>query len=397
MPKSAKTSSALPPHKKPDYLMKPPPPPPPHWRESELESRMVGNTTTMLRTALDRVLADLKRHYGAYLNAAGPAALDSEGKPMPTPGAYSSAEAATKFRAILKDAEQFLPPDEIQDWQRRFATDLDEAIANGGEAAAALQTIATGVSAQFAGANPLVIRAATKAATAFMEGEDARFRDQIAQIISEGIARGWGPKKLVPQIVRALEETTDPQGKTARMGLRRRAEKIARSELANAYAKGAIDHNLAEGFAYIRWVAATDEGTCRCCLSRHGRIYQSDLVTFPAHAECRCTLVPLSADEVQEEDSVIRDTLLDGDFWRGEHEAGVKALAKAEGISEDKARELLRLAISSQTPSERHLFPDREISLPPSVPLDAPKDGRSFSEAVAELAAKNARNRRPKG
>ena len=27
--------------------------------------------------------------------------------------------------------------------------------------------------------------------TAFMEGEDDRFRDQIAQIVSEGIARGW--------------------------------------------------------------------------------------------------------------------------------------------------------------------------------------------------------------
>ena len=71
---------------------------------------MVGNTATMFRTALDRVLADLKRHYGAYLNAVGPAALDPEGKPMPTPGAYSSAEAATKVRAILKDAQQVPTP-----------------------------------------------------------------------------------------------------------------------------------------------------------------------------------------------------------------------------------------------------------------------------------------------
>ena len=351
----------------------------------------------MLRTALDRVLADLKRHYGAYLNAVGPAALDPEGKPMPTPGAYSSAEAATKFRAILKDAQQFLPPTEIQDWQRRFATDLDEAIANGGEAATALQTIVNGASAQFAAANPLAIRAATKAATAFMEGEDDRFRDQIAQIVSEGIARGWGPKKLIPQIVKALEESTDTQDKTARMRLRRRAEKIARSELANAYAKGSLDHYLAEGFSFIRWIAATDEGTCRCCLSRHGRIYPADQVTFPAHSECRCCLVPITASDVQEEDPVIRDILLDGDFWRGEHDAGVKSLAKHEGISEKKARSLLQLAITTPTPSERHLYPDREISLPPSVPLDAPRDGRSFSEAVAERSAKNARNRHPEG
>ena len=382
--------------KNPDLLVKPPLPPPPR-RDGELETRMVANTTAMLRTALDRVLGDLKRHYATYLNAVGPSALDPEGNPIRAPGAYSSAEATAKYKAILRDAQQFLPPEEIAAWQRRFTTDLDEALAVGGEAAAALQTIVAGAGAQFTGANPLVIRAATQAATAFMEGEDARFRDQIAQIVSEGIARGWGPMKLVPQIVRALEETTDPQNKTARMGLRRRAEKIARSELANAYAKGAIDHNLNEGFAYIRWIAATDEGTCLCCLSRHGRIYPADLVTFPAHAECRCTLVPLPASEVQEEDPVIRDTFLDGEFWREEHDAGVKVLAKREGISKKKARSLLQLAISSPTPSELHLFPDREISLPPSVPLDAPIDGRSFSEAVAELAAKNARNRRPEG
>lgn len=140
------------------------------------------------------------------------------------------------------------------------------------------------------------------------------------------------------------------------MGLRRRAEKIARSELANAYAKGAIDHCLAEGFAYFRWVAATDEGSCLCCLRRHGRIYPADLVTFPAHAECRCTPGPVSADEVLEEDPVICDTLLDGEYWREAHDRGIKALAKREGISEKKARSLLQQAISSPTPSERHLF-----------------------------------------
>jgi len=116
-----------------------------------------------------------------------------------------------------------------------------------------------------------------------------------------------------------------------------------------------------------------------------------------AHAECRCTLVPVNTNDVLETDPVIRDTMLENEFWREEHDAGVQALAKREGISEKKDRSLLQLAISSPTPSELHLFPDREISLPPSVPLDAPKDGRTFSEAVAELAAKNARNRRPEG
>jgi SPP1 gp7 family putative phage head morphogenesis protein len=356
----------------------------------ELEGRMVANTTAMLRTALNRILRDLKRHYAAYINAVGPSATDPEGNPIRAPGAYSSAEATAKYRAILRDAQQFLPPEEIAAWQRSFTTDLVEALSIGGEAAASLQSIVTGAAAQFAGANPLAIRAATQAATAFMEGETARFRDQIAQIVGEGVARGWGPKRLERQIVEALEGTTDAAGKTSRMGLRQRAEVIARSELANAYVKGAIDHNLAEGFAYIRWVAATDERTCRWCLSRHGRIYPADQVVIPAHPQCRCTPVPLSADDVQEQDPVIRDTLLDGDFWRGEHESGVKALAKAEGISEERARGLLQRALTAPTASERYLFPDRTRSVRPSAPLDAPRGGRTFSEAVGEIAARRA-------
>jgi SPP1 gp7 family putative phage head morphogenesis protein len=360
----------------------------------ELEGRMVANTTAMLRTALDRVLGDLKRHYAAYLAAVGPSALDPEGNPIRAPGAYSSAEATAKYRAILRDAQQFLPPEEIQAWQQRFTTDLVEALAVGGEAAAALQGIVTGAGAQFAGANPLAVRAASQAATAFMEGEAARFRDQIAQIVSEGVARGWGPKKLERQIAQALEGATDPLGKTARMGLRQRAEVIARSELANAYVKGAIDHNLKEGFAFIRWVAATDERACRWCLSRHGRIFPADQVVIPAHPQCRCTPVPIPADEVLEPDPVIRDTLLDSEFWREEHAAGVKALAKAEGISEERAQSLLQRALNQPTASERYLFPDRKTSVPPSAPLDAPKDGRTFSEAVGQLAANRAATRK---
>jgi SPP1 gp7 family putative phage head morphogenesis protein len=356
----------------------------------ELEKRMVENTTAMLRTALDRVLGDLKRHYNAYLNAVGPEALDPEGNPIRAPGAYSSGEATAKYQAILRDAQQFLPPEEITAWQRRFSTDLVEALSVGGEAAAALQTMVTGATATYAGANPLAVRAATQAATAFMQGESARFRDQIAQIVSEGVARGWGSRKLERQIVGALEGTTDPTGKTARMGLRQRAEVIARSELANAYVKGAIDHNLKEGFAFIRWVAATDERACRWCLSRHGQIFPADQVVIPAHPQCRCTPVPVPASEVLEEDPVIRDTLLDGEFWREAQSEGVRALAKAEGISEEKARGLLQRALTTPTASERYLFPDRKRSIPPSAPLDAPMDGRTFSEAIGELAAKRA-------
>jgi len=68
----------------------------------------------------------------------------------------------------------------------------------------------------------------------------------------------------------------------------------------------------------------------------------------------------------------------------------VKALAKAEGISEERARGLLQRALSAPTASERYLFPDRKRSVAPSTPLDAPQDGQTFSEAIGELAARRA-------
>ena len=312
----------------------------------EMEARSVANTVAMLRRSLDRVLIDLRRHYAAYLDALGPGGTDPEGNPIRLPGAYSSAEAAAKFRAILQDAQQFLPQEEIKGWRQQFTTDLLEAMAIGGEAAATLQGIAAGTAtAQFAGANPLAVRAATQAATAFMEGEAARFRDQIAQIVSEGVARGYGSKRIERDIRAALEGSGDPNGKTARIGLKRRAEIIARSEIGNAYSKGALEHNLNEGFAYIRWIASTDERTCRWCLSRHGRIFPADRVVIPAHPQCRCTPGPVAAEDVEEQDPVLRDTLLDNAFWRDQHEQGVKNLAKNEGISEAAARRLLDAAL----------------------------------------------------
>ena len=89
---------------------------------------------------------------------------------------------------------------------------------------------------------------------------------------------------------------------------------------------------------------------------------------------------------------MIRDTLLSGEFWRAAQDRGVKALAKAKGISEERARGLLQKALTAPTASERYLFPDRKRSVQPSTPLDAPLtiDGRTFSEAIAELTARRA-------
>jgi SPP1 gp7 family putative phage head morphogenesis protein len=354
-----------------------------------LEDRVEANTIGMLRRSLDNVLVDLRRAYASYINAVGPAGFDPQGTPIRRPGAYTAGEAASKFRAIQEYAAGFLPPAEIAAWGRRFASDLVEATNLGGEVAATLQQIVTRASnlVPFAGADPFAVRAATEISTAFIQGEAARFRDQITQIVGEGVSRGWGPKRLERQVREALEGSTDPDGITQRLGLRQRAALIARSELANAYVKGSLDHALAEGFGYVRWIAANDERTCPTCASRNTRIYPVDRVVAPAHPRCRCVVGPVPTEAVEEPDPVLRDVLLDGEFWRREYQRGVEAFAAAKKIPIKTAEQQLNRALNTPSASERRLFPDRKEPLPPSVALDAPKGGRTFSEAIEARAA----------
>ena len=282
-----------------------------------LEVRAVRNTRAMLRRSLANTLATLRRSYQQYLEALGPMSRDPSGQFVRRPGSYTTAEATAKFRAILRDAQSFMPDFELQQWQARYQADLREALTLGVEAASELsrlqqlptpagpdigpttaaqvQNLAQDLLAMvtqppqaspFAGVNPEAVRAAALQATAYIAGEVARFRDEIVQIIGEGASRGWGPKRLERDIRRALQGAKDPNGITQRLGLEQRAELIARTELAAAYANGTLRTAQARGIAYVRLLASNDERTCPTCASRNGRIYPVDRITVPLHPRC---------------------------------------------------------------------------------------------------------------
>ena len=124
-----------------------------------LEIRSRRNTVAMLRRSLDRVLADLRRHYSQYLDALGPIGYDPARNPIRRPGAYSTAEATAKFRAILRDAAQFMQDSEIQQWAVTYEQDLREATRLGDEAANALVELVRRPDAEvpFTGADPAAI------------------------------------------------------------------------------------------------------------------------------------------------------------------------------------------------------------------------------------------------
>lgn len=349
---------------------------------NELEARVDANMAAVLDRSLEGLLGDLRRAYSRYLDAVGPAGADPNGAAT-RPGAYTTGEASTRFRSLLRIAGEFLPPEDVKAWADQFDADLREATQLGGEAAASLQQLATAAptAVPFAGANTLAIRSAVQISSAFIQGEGARFRDQIVQIAGEGVARGWGPKRLESKVREALNGAEDPNGITQRVGLKRRAQLIARSELANAYGQGQLDHARAEGFGYVRSIATQDERTCPACAARHGQVYPADRVPAAWHPMCRCTFAPVPNEAVEEPDPAIRDTLLDNEFWRGEYDDVLKTYAQGKGITVEKAQQQLNAALRVPTGTEKYLRPDATRSLSPSVALDAP-GGRTFEEAI---------------
>ena len=254
----------------------------------QLERRSRRNLVAILRRSLATTLADLRRSYASYINDLGPQAYDPARQTMRRPGEYSAAEATAKFRSIVLDAQRFMGEEELRQWQISYERDLREAARLGGELGARLEAMVSRPASEvpFTGADPLAIRAAAQTTSAFIQGETARFRDQLVAIVGEGATRGWGPARLERQIRQALRGARDPNRLNQRLGLEQRAALIARSELANAYAKGSLARARDRGDSYVRVLASNDERTCPTCASRNGRVYPVDRVVLPWHPRC---------------------------------------------------------------------------------------------------------------
>ena len=258
---------------------------------AKLEAQAEANTAAILRRSLTGTLKDLRRAYGDFLDPELVAYADPTGQMVLRPGQYSAAQAAAKFRGLAEIAQGFMTPQELDTWERAFRVDLQRATVLGGELGHKLAEVVgeprPGILRRFAGANRPAIEGAARQASAFIEGESAKFRQQLVQVVGDGVARGVGRGQMVQQ-VRMLLEGVDStsKGLTKSIGTVQRARLIARSELANAYGRGARDLAMANGFGYVRWIATESERTCPVCVARHGQIYPVAQATFPAHPNC---------------------------------------------------------------------------------------------------------------
>lgn len=336
-----------------------------------IASRAVDNTNAALRRSLLALFEKLRKYYGQYVDPNLPSTVSADGITR-RPGSYSIADGSAKFKALIDLSQGYLPDEQLKAIERMLQRAFADAVALGGELGQELAQKAdprAKIQAPFVGASKAAIEAAATTTSAYIRGEIESFRDNLTRIITDGIGQGLGPKKLEKQIRIALEGAKDPNGLNNKMGLKQRAELIARSELANAYVGAQKATAARNGFAYVRWIATKDERTCPVCASRHGKIYRIEDAVAPAHPRCRCSLSSVSSDAIEEKDSELRKQLLREDYWNNARETMLKEFAIGKGKKVDgkiipmefgKASKILEEAIRRPSPSERRQYPDMQ-------------------------------------
>jgi SPP1 gp7 family putative phage head morphogenesis protein len=326
-----------------------------------IEARAVVNTTAALQRSLMALLKGLRRYYGQYVDPSLPAQQSADGVTR-RPGSYSIQDGSAKFAELIKISQGFVPDSQLRAIERALKNSFEEAVALGGDLGQQLAREADpslpdpkGV---FVGASREAIKAAATTATAYIRGEVEGFRDNVGRIVTDGIGQGVGPRKLEQQIRTALLGARDPQGLNNIMGLKQRAELIARAEIANAYVDAQKASSVRNGFTYGRHIATKDERTCPVCASRHGRIYRLDQMVGTLHPRCRCSISPVSSDAVEESDPKLRAILLRDDYWEKARKDLTDQFAESKKWPFERASKVLEDAVLKPSASEKRRYPD---------------------------------------
>jgi len=137
-----------------------------------------------------------------------------------------------------------------------------------------------------------------------LEGVTEAMANNIAQILSQGMIDGDGPRLLARKMIAAIDgKNAGTLGLTDKLGrfipAKRRAEMIARTEIIRAHHLAAIQEYRNWGVLGIKvraeWITAGDSRVCKKCESMEGRTFTLDEIEpmIPAHPMCRCLALPI--------------------------------------------------------------------------------------------------------
>lgn len=110
----------------------------------------------------------------------------------------------------------------------------------------------------------------------------------ISQVLSEGVARGWGTAKIAREMNR----------KVVSIGIRR-ATVLARTEIIRAFAESTLNRfeesGITDVIGDVELATAEDLRVCPICASLNGKTYtlKEARGVIPVHPQCRCAWLPV--------------------------------------------------------------------------------------------------------
>lgn len=125
-----------------------------------------------------------------------------------------------------------------------------------------------------------------------LRGITAQMDTEMTRILTSGIANGTGAEVLAKELTDTVDGMT-----------RKRARRIARTELAYAHSEGQLDSfemmNIDEVGVMAEWSTAHDDKVCPLCQPMEGVVLtvKEARGLLPRHPNCRCAWIPANMGE----------------------------------------------------------------------------------------------------
>lgn len=190
---------------------------------------------------------------------------------------------------------------------------------------------------------PFDVAAVATQALRRLDHHGRAFAQKAERLVVDGLIRGrsWGAVSRDMQ--RELNITAY------------QAERIVRTESISAQHQARIATYQAEGIEIAVWVATLDDRVCGFCAARAGLGFALKDVIIPAHPQCRCTVVPVRREWIEE-------GLVDTE-WMEEHRREAQEAVTHEHLRPDLS------------PGEKYVGrteAPQPVWVPGSRPLDVP-------------------------
>ena len=347
-------------------------------------------TNATLAVSTEQMLGQLR---GAYTKV-----IDSNGA--------SNGWSARQLTARIENTIELLPPAEQKRLSKIYERDLSAAQEMGRKSGLDLDKALNDKNSlalsKNAKPNTDAMNASGRRLKEFWQKENSQFTDRVKAMTRNALAQGHSWKKLSKQVrellVNDTSQSKESKAKNQKMGIAKRADLIARTELAHSFIQGQMDNYRSMGYEHVRWSAAA-ERTCGYCMSRDGLVYVMEEIenAIPAHPRCRCSLIPVDAESLKKPKGPTGPDAasdLDDSYWtKSRNDKLSQWKQENRGIRDPKTDaildNMLRSYARTPTNTEKYLRPGAEAATPKWAPSGEVIPNVAKAAVNAKQAAEN--------